>query len=360
MIKNKCLLKKRILVQKSRWTNAKSEGGVRNSIGVLYKKPVCKEGYILKPFSFNNYIKLRCRKIIFNKSKKKFKFFWRDPESSRNGRILLSKLQGEPYCFDGWRLKIFNSNNISKYRCVQDNETGAKIWRNVKYRNLSDKKKRLLGMGISFKFLPDCPDGYKMRDFDMGNWIKVRCFKKQKIWRKVCVERVFLKEINMHGKGNKVNKGVKRKRKFRLKMFTCRAKSTFVDKEKKCVEKKIKNGKKVCKKSVFLSSVNFCLRREIFKARPECVEWKRFSQKLRCEKGEGKEKKLCVKKKVLKPRSFCKKIFYFDDGGKDKFKSYCMEKGVFYGRKKVRSLGCVDWDGEGRCVHFELKKKKLN
>lgn len=150
----------------------------------------------MKSFKLANYVKLRCQKVGYNKKLHKFQFLWKDSETSRNGRKLLSLVQDVPQCPDkDFTLKIYEGEEWSRFRCLKKTEKGnqkLKIWKEPVFTPLSNKQLRLLGFKNKDDKLPHCPKGWILRDFDMGDWIKIKCFQKVVKKKKVCTQHKLL------------------------------------------------------------------------------------------------------------------------------------------------------------------------
>jgi hypothetical protein len=80
-------------------------------------------------------------------------------------------------------------------RCIHTTKQGNKkvsTWKEPTYTPLPKKKLRLFGFKNKVDGLPHCPKGWILRDFDMGDWIKIKCFKKVIQKKKVCIKNKVL------------------------------------------------------------------------------------------------------------------------------------------------------------------------
>jgi hypothetical protein len=375
--KKKCVLtKKKFSVIKEKWRKPKTLG-IQHTLGLLYKKPKCPENYILKPFKYHNYIKLRCRKVDYNSETKKFKFHWEDPESLRNGRRLLAKVQNEPFCPIGWELKEFEGQNFGEMKCSKvmnkDEKLGKtfRIWKKAMFRKLSESDLKKFGKGVLFKSVPECEKGWILKDFVKGNWISLKCFKEVYVKKRKCLERKKIRKVRRRKNG--VNyKGKKFIENF--DKFECIrrngdsfAKSICMEHDLKASKSKSRKRFIKCKRKMRIFSNTICLKFKTFKGRQECLTWKKILPKAKCKKyGEFEGKKFCKSKVILKPRVYCKKLHFFEESGKkvgqigekEMFRSYCLERGVYFGKWKTKRIGCVEWDESGRCVEFGMRKRR--
>lgn len=57
------------------------------------------------------------------------------------------------------------------------------------YSPIPANKLKLLGFENKKEGIPQCGEGEVLRDFDMGDWIKIMCYKRVKTYKQVCIEQ---------------------------------------------------------------------------------------------------------------------------------------------------------------------------
>jgi hypothetical protein len=147
---------------------------------LLYKKPICSEGFMLASFKFANYIKLRCQNVNGTKHIQNGAIEeWYDSEISTNGRRLLSVIQDTPWCPEvGFELKIVQSGGYGVYSCLRITGDIKHQKKRPKYQELPASRLKLLGFQNKDEKIPSCSPGWILRDFDMGDWVKIKCYRR--------------------------------------------------------------------------------------------------------------------------------------------------------------------------------------
>lgn len=412
--KTKCSLKREVKISIDKWSDAKTQG-IKQSLGLLYKKPVCKRGYILKSFKLANYIKLRCQKVHYNKKFHKFQFQWKDSETSRNGRRLLGLVQDTPACPENdFNLKIYEGEEWSRFRCLKELKNGNKkfsTWKEPVFESLPKKQLKLFGFKNKVDGLPHCPKGWILRDFDMGDWIKIKCFKKEIQKKRVCTKhKVLTRRIypqysskqdvkslrntlnvvrRKHRVARLAKKGNAQKSQTgevehnlvrKLPIYEClsRKTSNYMHPIKKCLRRanlKKFNPKKVykkfkipkCQKYTLLRSAEICISIRMFKGRQQCIKWVSAMPKTKCLNilkvriSKKKTKKICLKYKVLKPRAFCSQYSLISEKTKTQSRrEYCSSRVVYWDLRE-KEIYCKNskFDKNGICKQLTIDGDKI-
>ena len=378
----KCISTKKDYLHTKKWRPAIS-AGIKDSLGVLYKKPRCPKDYVLKPYRLGGYIKLRCRKAVYNALNGTMRFDWKDSETSRNGRRLIFMIQGKPYCGPGFELREVLGHDYMDLRCERstgggegaqnDRKSGekGKIQKSKKprFRSLDEKKKKALGWNVQYKSLPHCKNGWILRDFDMGNWIKIRCFKRVRTLRETCTQFKQVKRVKVitpedikDGKIAKIG-GLFSKR---FLAYHCINRYSGRFKRVRCLQRamiapKKSKRKPKCSKKIYLKRAQICLESRVFNSRNICIKWIKTFPKLRCIKNQKIGQKMtCLEYVVLRPTVYCKRLIYHKLSAKLVYKSQkifdstCLEFGIFFGRDGIERIGCTSWDSLDRCLTYQL------